>query len=134
MELSCIRRCAECGGDAACDIEFRADGDAGLTDLPVVVDPSCVDSGAACANLGVELLGELEELVEALFGADAVATGNDDGRTFEVVLGSLDVAVDDLDDVVGRGDVFGDIVAYDLTIIVLVATSFFMTPSRTVAI
>ena len=70
--------------------------DARLADLPVVVNPSGVHGGAACSHLAVQLLGQLEQLVEALLAAHAIASGHNDGCAFQVVLGGLHVAVDHL--------------------------------------
>ena len=50
----------------------------------------------------MQFFRELEELVKALFTANSVTSGYYYRRTFEVMLGSLDVAVDNLYDEVCR--------------------------------
>ena len=82
--------------DAAGDVNLRVYGDSRLANLSVVVDPACINGGTRATYLAVEHLGKLEQLVEALLGTNAVASGNHDGRTFEVVLCSLDMMVEHL--------------------------------------
>ena len=74
----------------------------GLTDLPVMVNEACIHSGTARADLSVQFFRELEELIKALFTAHSVTSGYYYRRTFEVMLGSLNVAVDNLYDEVCR--------------------------------
>ena len=68
----------------------------GLTDLTVVVAPASVNGSAACAYLAVKLLGKLEEHIEVLLRSYAVAASHNDRSTLEVVLCSLNVAVEHL--------------------------------------
>ena len=89
-------------GYTASDIDFRMYRYAGLTDLPVMVNEACIHSGTARADLSVQFFRELEELIKALFTAHSVTSGYYYRRTFEVMLGSLDVAVDNLYDEVCR--------------------------------
>ena len=86
-------------GDTACDVHLGMDGDTRLTNLTVVVEPTSIDGGTRSAYLAVEHLGQFEQLVEAFLRTDAITAGNDDGRTLEVVLGSLYVMVEHADDV-----------------------------------
>ena len=65
--------------DAAGDVYLRVHRDARLTNLAVVVNPSGIDGGAAAAHFAVEHFGQLEEAVEALLAAHAIASGNPDG-------------------------------------------------------
>ena len=51
-------------GDAACDVEFRTDCNAGLADLTVVVCPSGVYGCTAGADFRAESLGKLIEKIE----------------------------------------------------------------------
>ena len=93
--------------DAACDVHLRVNSYTGLTDLTVVVAPASVNSSATCANLAVKLLGKLEEHIEVLLRAYAVATSHNDRSTLEVVLCSLNVAVEHLHNEVCLGHVLG---------------------------
>ena len=87
-------------GDTACDIHLRMHGNTRLTNLAVVVNPSRINGSTACAHLAVKFLSELEQLVEALFAAHAVATGNNDRSALQVMLCSFHVAVDNLHDII----------------------------------
>ena len=71
-------------------------GDTGLANLAVVVNPSSINGGTASAYLAVENLCQLEQLVETFLRTNAVASGNNDGCTLEIVLGSLNMVVENL--------------------------------------
>ena len=95
-------------------------GYTGLSDLSVVVNEACVNSGAACSNLSVKFLCQLEQHVEAFLAAYAVASGNNDGRAFKVVLSLLNMAVDNLYDIVGWGNILRNVGINHLALVVLV--------------
>ena len=101
--------------DTTGDIHLWVHGDTRLANLTVVVHPSCVDSSTAGTYLTMKLLGKLEEHVETLFGADTISAGYDNRRSLEVVLGSLDVAVDDFHGIRQRVDVILGVFVDDLT-------------------
>ena len=61
-------------------------GDTCLTNLTVVISPTCINGGTACTNLSVEFLSQLEQQIEALLAANAISTGYNDRRTFQVML------------------------------------------------
>ena len=85
--------------DTAGDIYLRMHGDTRLTNLTVVVDPSGIYSGTRATYLAVKHLGQLEELVESFLRTYTISTGNNNGRTLEVVLGSFYVMVEHLNHV-----------------------------------
>ena len=70
--------------------------DTGLANLAVVVNPSCINGGTASAYLAVKYLCQLEQLVETFLRTNSIATGNNDGCTLEIVLGSLNMVVENL--------------------------------------
>ena len=104
--------------DAAGDVDFRADGDAGLANLQVVLAEAGIHSGTAGTYLAMQFLGKLAEQVEALLAAHAIATGHDDGRALQVVLGFLHMALDNFYDVVRLGDEFGHVFVDNLATII----------------
>ena len=69
-------------------------GDTRLANLTVMVYPAGINGSTATANLTMENLGKLEELVETFLRAYSVTACNNDGSTLEVVLGSLYVVVE----------------------------------------
>ena len=85
--------------DTAGDINLRMDGHTSLTDLAVMVAETCVNGGAAGANLSVKNLRKLEEHVETFLAAHSVTSGNNDGSSLEVMLGLLHMVVEDFHDV-----------------------------------
>ena len=95
-------------------------GDTGLTNLAVVVNEACINSCTACTNLAMQFLGQFEQHVETFLAAYAVASGHHDGGTLEVVLGLFHMAVDDLDDIIGGGHIFGHISIYHFSLVVFV--------------
>ena len=94
-------------GDAAGNIHLGMNSYTRLANLPVVVDPARIHSGTAGSHLSVEFLCQLEELVESFLTAHAVTSGDDDGSTFQVVLGCLYMPIDDLHYIVSCGHIFG---------------------------
>ena len=99
-------------------------GDTGLTNLAVVVYPSGIDSGTAGTNLTMQLLGQLEELVEGFLATYTITTGYHDGGTLEVVLGSLDMTVENLDYVGLVRDILAHLGIDNLTLGVALVESF----------
>ena len=90
-------------GDAAGNINLRMNGDTGLTNLTVVVYPTCINSCTGSTYLTMEEMSQLEELVEAFLASYTITAGYNDGRTLQVVLGSLYMVVEYLyDEVLGR--------------------------------
>ena len=93
--------------DAARDVEVGRDPAAGLADLLVVRAPAERGDDAGDAQGGVEQVGELEDLAEAVGRAGSATGADDDARRLEgagqVGLGLL--ARDDPGDQVGVGDV-----------------------------
>ena len=53
--------------DTASDIHLGMHGDTRLTNLTVVVYPSCINGSTTATYLAMKHLGKLEELVESLF-------------------------------------------------------------------
>ncbi len=111
-------------GDTASDIYLWTNGDTRLTNLTVVIDETGIDGSTAGAYLGMDLLGQVEEHIEVLLRAHAVTTGNDDGSTLEVVLGFLDVTVEDAHHVFGFGNIFGYIMTDYFALVVLIEYLF----------
>ena len=89
-----------------------------------MVNPSCIDGGAACADLGVQHLGEFEEHVEAFLRAYSVSSGNDDWRAFEVMFCLFHMSVEHAYDILRLGDIFRHVVAHHFCGIVLVENLF----------
>ena len=110
--------------DAAGDVEFGANRHTGLANLTVVVSKAGIHGSTAGAYLGVQLLGQFEQHVEAFFRAHAIAAGYDDGRSFQVVFGLLHVAVDDLHYIVRLVYILGHVVVDNLALVVLVQDFF----------
>ena len=69
-------------------------GNTSLTNLTVVIYPTCIYCSTGSTYLAMEEMSQLEELVEAFFASYAITAGYDDGRTLQVVLGSLYVVVE----------------------------------------
>ena len=90
-------------GDAAGNINLRMNGDTGLTNLTVVVYPTCINSCTGSTYLTMQEMSQLEELVETFLASYTITAGYNDGRTLQVVLGSLYMVVEYLyDEVLGR--------------------------------
>ena len=69
-------------------------GNTSLTNLTVVIYPACIYGSTGSTYLAMEEMSQLEELVEAFLASYAITAGYDDGRTLQVVLGSLYVVVE----------------------------------------
>ena len=80
--------------DSAGDIYLRMNGNTSLTNLTVVIYPTCIYCSTGSTNLTMEEMSQFEELVEAFLASYAITAGYDDGRTLQVVLGSLYVVVE----------------------------------------
>ena len=65
-----------------------------LTNLTVVIYPACIYCSTGSTYLAMEEMSQLEELVETFFASYAITAGYNDGRTLQVVLGSLNVVVE----------------------------------------
>ena len=88
--------------DSTSDIELRADGHTGLTNLAVMIYPTGVNGSAACAYFSSEGVCKFFEELEILFGSNAITTCNDDRATLEVNFRFLDMTVYDGDDEIFR--------------------------------
>ena len=110
--------------DAAGDIHLRTHRDTRLAYLTVMVYPSSIHCGTACAYLRMQFLGKFKELVEAFLAAYAVATGNNDRSTLEVMLSLLHMAVEHLDYVLSLWHILSHVVTYYLSLVVLVKHLF----------
>ena len=90
-------------GDAAGNIYLGVNGDTRLTNLTVVVNPTCIYRGTGSTYFTMEQVSQLEELVETFLASHAITAGYNDGRTLQVVLGSLHVVVEHFyNEVLGR--------------------------------
>ena len=69
-------------------------GNTSLTNLTVVIYPACIYGSTGSTNLAMEEMSQLEELVETFLASYTITTGYNDGRTLQVVLGSLNVVVE----------------------------------------
>ena len=107
-------------GNTESDIDLRADRHASLTDLTVMIDETCVHSGAASTDFSVEFLGKFEQHVEVFLGAHAVTTGDHDRGALEVVLGLFHMAFEHLDHVFRFRHVLGHVVLDDFALVVRV--------------
>ena len=85
--------------DTTGDVNLRMNGNTRLTNLTVVVDPTSIHSCTAATYLTMEYLGQLEQLLETFLRTNAITTSYHDGRTLQVVLGSLYMVVEHLHDV-----------------------------------
>ena len=85
--------------DAAGDVYLWMYGDAGLAYLTVVVNPSGIYGGTRATYFAVKYLCQLEQLVETFLRTYTISTGYNYWRALEVVLGSLHVVVENLNDV-----------------------------------
>ena len=65
-----------------------------LTNLTVVIYPTCIYGSTGSTNLTMQEMSQLEELVETFLTSYAITTSYNDGRTLQVVLGSLYVVVE----------------------------------------
>ena len=65
-----------------------------LTNLTVVIYPTCIYGSTGSTNLTMQEMSQLEELVETFLASYAITTSYNDGRTLQVVLGSLYVVVE----------------------------------------
>ena len=104
--------------DATGDVELGAHGDAGLTNLTVVVGKAGIHGSTAGTYLAMQFLGQVEEELEILARAYAIASGHHDGCSLEVVLGTLHVALNDLHHIVGVGYILGHVVTNNLALMV----------------
>ena len=66
----------------------------GLTNLTVVIYPACIYGSTRSTYLAMEEMSQLEELVETFLASYTITAGYNDGRTLQVVLGSLYVVVE----------------------------------------
>ena len=69
-------------------------GNTSLTNLTVVIYPTCIYCSTGSTYLTMEEMSQFEELVEAFLASYAITAGYNDGRTLQVVLGSLYVVVE----------------------------------------
>ena len=69
-------------------------GNTSLTNLTVVIYPTCIYGSTGSTYLAMEKMSQLEELVETFLASYAITAGYNDGRTLQVVLGSLYVVVE----------------------------------------
>ena len=69
-------------------------GNTSLTNLTVVIYPACIYGSTGSTYLTMEEMSQLEELVEAFLASYTITAGYNDGRTLQVVLGSLYVVVE----------------------------------------
>ena len=65
-----------------------------LTNLTIVIYPACIYCSTGSTNLAMEEMSQLEELVETFLASYAITAGYNDGRTLQIVLGSLYVVVE----------------------------------------
>src|SRR3712207_8785200 len=68
----------------------------GLANLTVMIYPTCVNSSTTGTNLSVQFLSQLEELVKSFLASNTITTGHYDSSTFQIVLRSLNMTVDNL--------------------------------------
>lgn len=105
-------------GDTASDIEFGANSYACLSDLAIVVSPTCIDSSAACADFSAEHISQVMEHLEILLATHAITAAHDNGATLEVDLRLLDITIDDLNDIIeGRGIIISLEVNYNALVV-----------------
>ena len=69
-------------------------GNTSLTNLTVVIYPTCIYCSTGSTYLTMEEMSQFEELVEAFLASYTITASYDDGRTLQVVLGSLYVVVE----------------------------------------
>ena len=65
-----------------------------LTNLTVVIYPTCIYCSTGSTYLAMEEMSQLEELVETFLASYTITAGYYDGRTLQVVLGSLYVVIE----------------------------------------
>ena len=82
--------------DTTSNIYLWMNGDTCLTNLTIVVEPSCINSSTRATNLTMQNLSQLEQLVEALLRTYTISTSNNDRSTLEIVLSSLNMVVENL--------------------------------------
>ena len=95
--------------DAAGDVKLGTDGNAGLSNLSVVVAETSVNGGAAGTHFATNHVGEFVEHVKVFAAAHAVATGNDDGGAFDVNALGVDLAANHLEAFVLVAEIFGSV-------------------------
>ena len=101
------------------DVQFGTHRNTRLTDLTIVFAKTGIHRSARSAHFGFQHVGQFEEHLEVLLGTHSVTAGHDDGRSFDVDLRFFHVAFDHLDHEVRIGDVFLDVVAFDLALVAL---------------
>ena len=69
-------------------------GNTSLTNLTVVIYPACIYGSTGSTYLTMEEMSQFEELVETFLASYAITACYNDGRTLQVVLGSLYVVVE----------------------------------------
>ena len=104
--------------DATGDINLGTNGDTSLTNLQVVVGKASIHSSTTGTNLGMKHLGEFIELVETFLRAHTITTSHDDAGTLQIVLGGLNVTVENLRNILCLRHKLCHILYDDLTLVV----------------
>ena len=83
-----------------------------------MVDETGIHCGTAGTYFGIQHFGEFEQQVEIFFGSYSVATGNDDRRTFQIVLCLFYVTFDYFHYIVRIGYIFLHIMTDHFSLII----------------
>ena len=110
--------------NTASDIQLRMYRNTCLTNLAVVFTETGVDCSTTGTNFSMKLLCQFEKHVETFLTTHTITTGNDDRRTFQVMLCLFDMTVDHFHYIIGFRHILGHIVTDYLTLITSIYNFF----------